>query len=71
MGLSDEANALDMLIKHAILITNPLTCHNIIGTVGVFQPPSLSMGGSLAEWLACWYQAQKGLGSNHSRDAVG
>jgi len=25
----------------------------------------------VAEWLACWTQAQKGLGSNHSRDAVG
>jgi len=24
-----------------------------------------------AEWLACWTKAQKGLGSNHSRDAVG
>ena len=28
-------------------------------------------GGSVAEWLACWTQAQKGLGSNHCRDAVG
>jgi len=26
---------------------------------------------SLAEWLACWTQAQKDLGSNRSRDAVG
>jgi len=25
----------------------------------------------VAEWLACWTQAQKGLGSNRSRDAVG
>ena len=25
---------------------------------------------SCPEWLACWTQAQKGLGSNHSRDAV-
>ena len=24
--------------------------------------------GSAAEWLACWTQAQKGLGSNHTRD---
>ena len=24
-------------------------------------------GGSVAEWLACWIQAQKGLGSNRSR----
>jgi len=28
-------------------------------------------GGSVAEWLACWTQAQKGPGSNRSRDAVG
>jgi len=28
-------------------------------------------GGSVAEWLACWTQAQNGLGSNRSRDAVG
>jgi len=27
--------------------------------------------GSVAEWLARWTQAQKGLGSNRSRDAVG
>ena len=31
----------------------------------------LSQGGSVAEWLACGTQAQKGLGSNRSRDAVG
>jgi len=29
-----------------------------------------SRGGSVAEWLACWTQAQKGPGSNRSRDAV-
>jgi len=28
-------------------------------------------GGSVAEWLACWTQAQKGPGTNRSRDAVG
>ena len=28
-------------------------------------------GGSVAEWLACWTQAQKGPGSNRNRDAVG
>jgi len=30
-----------------------------------------NMGGSVAEWLACWTQTQKGLGSNRSCDAVG
>ena len=29
------------------------------------------MGGSVAEWLVCWTQAQKGPGTNRSRDAVG
>jgi len=28
-------------------------------------------GGSVAEWLACWTQAQKGPGSNRNRNAVG
>ena len=28
-------------------------------------------GGLVAEWLACWTQAQKGPGSNRSRDSVG
>ena len=32
---------------------------------------TLTSSGSVAEWLACWTQAQKGLGSNRSRDAVG
>ena len=30
-----------------------------------------SVVGPVAEWLACWTQAQKGPGSNRSRDAVG
>jgi len=28
-------------------------------------------GGSVAEWLVCRTQVQKGMGSNRSRDAVG
>ena len=32
---------------------------------------SLLTGGSVAEWLACWTQAQKGPGLNRNRDAVG
>ena len=31
---------------------------------------SVSWGGSVAEWLECWTQAQKVPGSNRSRDAV-
>jgi len=30
-----------------------------------------SFGGSVAERLVCWTQAQKDLGSNRSLDAVG
>jgi len=29
------------------------------------------LNGSIAECLACWTQAQYGLGSNRGRDAVG
>ena len=37
----------------------------------VFIEKHKLQGGSVAEWLACWTQAQKGPGSNRSRDAVG
>ena len=33
--------------------------------------PGISLGGSVAEWLACWTQALKGPGSNRSRDVAG
>jgi len=32
---------------------------------------AITEAGSVAEWLACWTQAQKAPGSNRSRDAVG
>ena len=32
---------------------------------------AVARGGSEAEWLACWTQAQKGPGSNRLLDAVG
>ena len=35
------------------------------------HPIRFRLGGSVAEWLACWTRAQKGPGSNRSRDAVG
>jgi len=37
----------------------------------VFITAYFIKGGSVAEWLACWTRAQKGLSSNCSRDAVG
>jgi len=33
--------------------------------------PTTNPTPSVAEWLTCWTQAQKGQGSNRSRDAVG
>jgi len=36
----------------------------------LYQRPLSCLGGSVAEWLACWTQAQKGPGSNRSRDDV-
>ena len=40
--------------------------HGEVYVFGILQ----LLGGSVAEWLACWTQAQKGLGSNRSH-AVG
>jgi len=37
----------------------------------LFPKASFTVGGSVAEWLACCTRAQKGVGSNPSRDAVG
>ena len=37
----------------------------------IYELISCCWGTSVAEWLACWTQAQKGLGSNRSHDAVG
>jgi len=36
-------------------------------TMSLYKPG----GGSVVEWLACWTQAQKGLGSAGCHDAVG
>ena len=44
--------------------------NNVAGRAAFAHAPVLQ-GGSVAEWLACWTQAQKGPGSNRSRDAVG
>jgi len=51
----------------------PLIISNFLSpsTENIFVPVYLYEGGSVAEWLACWTQVQKGPGSNRSRDAVG
>ena len=38
--------------------------------LGFFSTYMKGRGGSVAEWLACWTQAQKGPGLNHSRVTV-
>jgi len=48
-----------------------LTCKRPICTAAFCIITPAPRGGSVAEWLACWTQAQNGLGSNRSRDAVG
>jgi len=49
----------------------PSGCGTFTPAPDVFYPLHLPQGGStVAEWLACWTQAQKGPGSNRSRDAV-
>ena len=39
--------------------------------VTLYLLTTVILGGTVAEWLACWTQAQKGMSSNRSRDAVG
>jgi len=42
-----------------------------VGLAAAGQMRSSGGGVSVAEWLACCTRAQKGLGSNLGRDAVG
>ena len=44
--------------------TNRLADHAIQRYL--MQPITMRWGGSIAEWLACWTQAQKGPGSNRN-----
>jgi len=53
------------------IMTDLLTCFRYAGLLPPFIGTARMVGGSVAEWLACWTQAQKGPGSNRSRDAVG
>ena len=50
-----------------------LTIHSLSASLSVLTAsyPTYPPTTSVAEWLACWTQAQKGPGSNRSRDAVG
>jgi len=48
-----------------------LSCCVELYEIMAFFSRSMSQGGSVAEWLVCWTEAQKGPGSNRSHEAVG
>jgi len=52
---------------HSTLCTGVMLLLHRCDISSIITPSS----GSVADWLACWAQAQKGLGSNWSRDADG
>jgi len=58
------------VIIYLTLNVRQLRKHDIVA-VGQFVSVRCLLGNSVADWLACWTQAQKGLRSNRSRDAVG
>ena len=54
------SNTLSSLV-HSVHSTGRLMFHLVL---------LICLRGSVAEWLACWTQAQKGPGLNRSRDTV-
>jgi len=62
------ADTLDVARQLVHALTCDVAGHNV--SINIWYK-SYAKRGSAAEWLACWTQAQKGLGSNRSRDAVG
>jgi len=63
---NDLASSRSRTINHSLSLL-----YVSLGLSAFFYPSPSIGGGSVAEWLACWIQAQKGLGSNRSRDVVG
>jgi len=56
-------------IHRSYTVSSIVSC-KLIG-LGPNFSTGIGLGGSVAEWFACWIQAQKDPGSNRSRDAVG
>ena len=56
-------------LRSFALITEQISL--LAAVVGILCRVLDQLGGLVAEWLACWTQAQKGPGSNRSCDAVG
>jgi len=63
-----QANGTDRR-KDTVPLHRPCSVHYTNTTIMPLRTGN--KGGSVAEWLACWTQAQKGLDTNRSRDAVG
>ena len=67
----------EIALKKALLVSQWSYGHflkltdSILFELTRYLTQGIMSGGSIAEWLACWTQAQKGPGSNRSRDAVG
>jgi len=63
------------VLNHDSDRSSHLTGKGIFFLISAYGPWRLlcrsKLGGSVAEWLACWTQAQKGPDSNRSHDAVG
>jgi len=69
-GLAESnGKLLPGLWRELLHVTCGLTLGNEYGKT--LPLPTFTEGGPVDEWLACWTQAQKGPGSNRSRDAVG
>ena len=47
-----------------------ISAHALNAHVRILRYVYMPSGGSVAEWLACWTQTQKGPGSNLSRHDV-
>jgi len=60
-----------MRLTHDAMLARYMLSAYFLLSVSVSFVVRLSDSGSAAEWLTCWTQAQKALGSNRSRDAVG
>ena len=60
-----------MLFSSIIVLTKRLNCEETSEELlRILGESPFHIEGAV-EWLACWTQAQKGLRSNRSRDAVG
>ena len=69
VGINVDGNDNDPYSRGKYCCRLALDCRPILYILVLRSMPTLS-GGSVAEWLACWTQAQKGPGSNRSRDAA-